>query len=399
MISNYVYVRNFYASCHVPVAYYKNTEKEYITGLPENTNPYTYIYESFLDKGIFPDIITASDSGLYGIVKEKTGGGFFLLGPVYSSEITDDITRAFLNLSSQSTEILKETKIFLSTIPRYSYNQFLNMVRFLHLIINQEELSIFDNFSISKLNYETEITPRQVNASISAGYEQKVHGTYQFEQNMLSYVKKGNVDEIKKFLLSAVQSETLTEGRLADSPLRQAKNLFIGAVTIVGKSGAIPGGMDTEQVYSLIDTYIQECESLNSVDAVKNLQFNMLIDFTNRVAQSKMPKGISNDIYLCTQFISLHISEKININDVAAYIKKSRSYLTAKFRKETGKSVNEYILMSKLGEAKNLLTYSNKTITEISEYLCFSTQPYFSNVFRKYYGVTPKEYRDSHTKK
>ncbi len=156
----------------------------------------------------------------------------------------------------------------------------------------------------------------------------------------------------------------LTEGKLADSPLRQAKNLFIWTVTIVGKNGAIPGGMDIEQTYQLIDTYIQECERLQSLDAVKNLQFNMLIDFAARVAQSKLPEGISNEIFFCMQYISSHLNGAISIEDVASQIGKSRAYTTAKFKRETGKTIGEYIMFCRMQEAKSLLIYTDKTLGE-----------------------------------
>lgn len=40
------------------------------------------------------------------------------------------------------------------------------------------------------------------------------------------------------------------------------------------------------------------------------------------------------------------------------------------------------------------LTYSNKSLAEISSYLCFSSQSYFQNVFKRKYGITPKQYRE-----
>lgn len=58
---------------------------------------------------------------------------------------------------------------------------------------------------------------------------------------------------------------------------------------MIGKFAAIPGGMDIEETYHLIDTYIQECEKLQTEEAVKNLQYNMTIDFAQRVAQQKLP--------------------------------------------------------------------------------------------------------------
>ena len=51
----------------------------------------------------------------------------------------------------------------------------------------------------------------------------------------------------------------------------------------------------------------------------------------------------------------------------------------------------------KLEEARSLLIYTDKTISEISEYLCFSTQSYFQNVFKKQYGMTPMQFRKNQT--
>jgi len=63
--------------------------------------------------------------------------------------------------------------------------------------------------------------------------------------------------------------------------------LLIGLVTLIGKVGAIDGGMDVEDTYNLIDVYIQECEKAQSVEEVKTLQYNLLFDFTKRVADSQ----------------------------------------------------------------------------------------------------------------
>ncbi|MDE6963676.1 MAG: helix-turn-helix domain-containing protein, partial [Lachnospiraceae bacterium] len=47
----------------------------------------------------------------------------------------------------------------------------------------------------------------------------------------------------------------------------------------------------------------------------------------------------------------------------------------------------------KLEEARALLAYTDKSLSEISHYLCFSSQAYFQNVFKKKFGITPGEYR------
>ena len=78
---------------------------------------------------------------------------------------------------------------------------------------------------------------------------------------------------------------------------------------------------------------------------------------------------------------------------MAAFIRRSRSYITKKFKKELGFDISSFIMRCKLEEAKSLLTYTNKSLSEISSYLCFSSQSYFQNVFKKKYGMTPLQYR------
>ena len=74
----------------------------------------------------------------------------------------------------------------------------------------------------------------------------------------------------------------------------------------------------------------------------------------------------------------------------------SRPYLSAKFSREAGMSLTDFILKQKTEEAKRLLRYSDKSAAAISSYLGFSSQSYFSRVFRKYSGKTPAEYRDKY---
>ena len=88
------------------------------------------------------------------------------------------------------------------------------------------------------------------------------------------------------------------------------------------------------------------------------------------------------------------LNDPIQVTDVAEHIGRSRSYLSGRFKKELGFEIGGFIMRCKLEEAKSLLTYSDKSLIEISNYLCFSSQSYFQNVFKKKYGMTPKQYRD-----
>jgi len=122
----------------------------------------------------------------------------------------------------------------------------------------------------------------------------------------------------------------------------------------------------------------------------------MPIDFAKRVAQQKLPSGISQELYSCMQFISTHMNEPINASDVVTFSGKSRAYLFKKFQEELGISIGAYITECRLREAKSLLRYTDKPLGEISSYLCFSSQSHFQNAFKKHTGVTPNDYRKEH---
>lgn len=53
----------------------------------------------------------------------------------------------------------------------------------------------------------------------------------------------------------------------------------------------------------------------------------------------------------------------------------------------------DYIYAEKVKEAQYLLTYTDDSLARIASYLAFSSQHYFQNIFKKYAGVTPNEYR------
>lgn len=390
------FCRYFYAAHYLPIAYYEKDACLYSEGFPKDIPMYQNVRRVLTAAVQNPAAYSAPDMGLYGIVRVREHGGFFLIGPAYSGTVTPEMIRSFMGENAIPRNREAAVAQFLGAVPHYTYHRFLHVLLFLHLILNGEELSITEHFQVSDMAYEKEIAARHAQVSYLAQNEQQQHGTYFFEKRMLEYVRRGSPEQMRAFLLQTVTNTPLIEGKLAETPLRQAKNLFIGTITMVGKEGAIPGGMDIEQTYQLIDTYIQECERLQSLDAVKNLQFNMLIDFTSRVAQAQMPEGISDEVLSCMQYIAAHLTDAITVPEVAQHIGKSRAYTAARFKQETGKNVGQYITDCRMQEAKTLLKYTNMSLAEISNYLHFANQPYFQNAFKRYFGTTPAQYRKTH---
>ncbi len=92
-------------------------------------------------------------------------------------------------------------------------------------------------------------------------------------------------------------------------------------------------------------------------------------------------------------FIGLNYAQDISNTVVAQAVGMSPNYLGQVFKRETGISVNDYLNNRRIEEAKKLLKTTNLLVFEVAFKVGYKEQQYFSAVFRKKVGLTPKEYR------
>lgn len=92
-------------------------------------------------------------------------------------------------------------------------------------------------------------------------------------------------------------------------------------------------------------------------------------------------------------YIYYHLHKSMTIADVAASAALSPNYLNTLFRKDRGQTIQQYIRSRRIEAAKNMLRYSDYSVTEIASFLAFSTPSHFIRVFREAVGMTPKDYQ------
>ncbi len=87
-------------------------------------------------------------------------------------------------------------------------------------------------------------------------------------------------------------------------------------------------------------------------------------------------------------------NENFSVDDICKEIGISRVQLYRKAKVLIGHNVNDYILNVRLQKAKFLLVDMQLTISEVAFKVGFSSQAYFSTVFKSKFSFTPTEYRD-----
>ncbi len=384
------YLKLVYQSIYLPIRYYKEGRCLMQIPVPEEDFDFAEVFLPLLTQTRKKMHYIISDEFLYfGIVRNFATGEDIVLGPACTTHIGQNDLPRIMAECSVSAEHRNAVWNYFQILPPFSHDRFLHLLSLVNAGLNQEVEEPFSYFGYAGDHSPGEINGKHTSKLYDAKEQETFHNSYQFEQQLYHYVETGNVEALKN-----LPSMNIMAGIIGENSLRQEKNLLITLVTLLTRHSII-GGLDIETAYQLSDTYIQESEHAQSVDTVKRLCYTALLDFTRRVAANKIPQGMSPDIFQCIQFISTHTNQPLSVDDVAEAVGRSRSYLSKKFKKELGFNLSDFIMRRKLEEGKSLLAYTEKTISEISEYLCFSSQSYFQNVFKKKYKMTPYEYRKS----
>ncbi len=176
------------------------------------------------------------------------------------------------------------------------------------------------------------------------------------------------------------------------SQLQNLKNSAIVGITLATRA-SIDGGLNHNIAFTLSDLFIQKLEELNEHIAVTQLIEKALLDFTERVQITKNMKN-SKPINMCLNYVYAHLYEHITLSGLAKLVNMNPNYLSNLFKKEVGITLTRFIQQAKVEEAKNLITFTSHSLTEISTLLNFHDQSYFTKIFKKFTGVTPKQYKN-----
>lgn len=92
------------------------------------------------------------------------------------------------------------------------------------------------------------------------------------------------------------------------------------------------------------------------------------------------------------EYVMEHYKERITLGQAAEALNISQGYLSTAFKKQSGESFTSYVSAIKIEKAKELIAGHQYMMYEISDLLGFDTPFYFSKVFKKVTGMSPKEY-------
>jgi YesN/AraC family two-component response regulator len=147
----------------------------------------------------------------------------------------------------------------------------------------------------------------------------------------------------------------------------------------------------------MLDEYIKEKKyyeitikaNLLKVLAVTAREYENNKDNSNRKIFDRYRDAVKRAV----SYIDSHFTENLHIKDVCKIAMMSQTYFTHVFRYITGKTFVEYINALRLRKASEMLTGSEDSITDICYKAGYNNSAYFTRVFKKNTGLSPREYR------
>ena len=212
---------------------------------------------------------------------------------------------------------------------------------------------------------------------------------YAFENQFMESVSKGQAYKAEMFLNAF--SPNAFEQRLPDT-LRNSKNYMIIMNTLLRKA-AEKGGVHPVYLDKMSSGFAREIESFNTVKIVPEFMKKMFESYC-RLVRKHSTAGYSKTVKNVILTIDSDISADLSLKKLAEMNGVSASYLSTCFKKDTGRNFADYVNTKRISEAKHLLKTTRLQIQIVAQYCGYPDMQYFSKVFKKYTGYTPREYRD-----
>lgn len=225
--------------------------------------------------------------------------------------------------------------------------------------------------------------------------------------NLVSTDKYENMDTF--FIdLSKISTEVIRSGNAAFAQEFVQSEIWQGFLESLSR---IPGYLRIAYQYNCVTAYIIALGALSSYSEAGRLLEQQLhktmrskedyrkgmsesiIAFTALVDREKPEISTLVPVQRACSYIADHLFVRFSLEELAAYSGCSLSYLRHIFKKEMNQSLMQYIQNKKIEMASQMLRTGRYSCSAISSQLGFCSESYFIVVFKKYTGMTPRQYK------
>lgn len=376
-------IRTFFEAVNIPVCLFSGTDLLEKASHPTQDFNLPLILFAGIEKPLPPAFYGFTPEFLYfgGVCIPGTDEVLFL-GPVLRFPCSMRQARQICSRLGRPAASGTEIQEYLNYTGGRQVSSILSGIRLFCRLIR-----IPDPEEITAVSFRWEIPyPIKAYPSVDTPPEEAVN----LDHLLMSSLRFGNTQDLKEIIAKYFSSSSYQPAAI---PSAHRKYILGALVRFTHET--IEAGVNADTATGMMYRYIDQIMNSDTSSDISDVFFRMLTDFTQEVAKLRdLPSG-SPVVKYIHDYIYNHLDEKLSPHFFAEKLNMNCSYLCTFFKKETGMTIIHYVQSEKIKAARQLLTVSDLSLVEISEFLAFSSQSYFGKVFRKYTGMTPEEYRAS----
>jgi len=338
----------------------------------------TYIFSCHanLNHIVFPLI---NKNALFGSI---LAGPFLMDQP--DSLLISDISKRYPIPTEDLLEMYDESNQ-LVIIPPSKVTALSRLLYFLFsgLIADSREQLLFNQ---GKLHQQSKIN-ESIQMYKTSGTVKKNTYPYEKEKLLITKLKTGDAANAKAILNDLLGYVFFSEGNNLE--VIKARSMELSSLL---SRAAIEGGATSDSILKINNEFLKTLQSITTLDDLC-YRLQETIDVFTECMFDRVPSRNNEIIKRAIQYISRNFSSPITLEQVANDVHLNPAYFSSMFKQSTGSSFKEYLNMVRIEESKRLLANTDYSVIDIAVATGFEDQSYFSKVFKKYTGLTPKQYR------
>lgn len=324
---------------------------------------------------------------VYPLISKQSFLGSILVGPFLmdapDSILISDISKRYRIPMDDALELYDEAgSLPLITPARVNHISHLLFYLFSNLIAESKKELRQNSQKLLQQSRISESIQRYKDGAI-----RKDSYPYEKEKELIARVKHGDVNGANAVLNDLLGYVLFSQG----NSLEAVKPRAIELCSLLSRT-AIEGGAPTDSILKLNNQFLQNLQQINTMDTLCH-KLQEIVETFSESMFNYIPSRNSELIKKAMLYISDHFNTPLTLEEVAAYVHLHPSYFSTLFKSSTGSSFKEYLNMVRIEESKRLLANTDFSIIDIAVATGFEDQSYFSKVFKKYTGLTPKQYR------
>ena len=351
-------------------------------------------HETLTENTIFLLTDSFNCNYIFILLPETDNKKTFIAGPYIDREFTQQMIIDATNQYDISPVFSSQIEKYYTTIPVYADKDIVSS-----LFISLAELlwGSMENFAVKDLSL---IMPKKNFPEIVEHLGSRVddpllamqmlESRYEGERKLMQAVSQGIAHKAEQMISNS--SELMLEMRVED-PVRNMKNYVIVANVLLRKA-VEQGGVHPFYIDGVSSDFAKKVEKIKSVQEGIDMMHDMIYKYCALVKKYSM-KNYSLLVQKVITIIDSDLTADLSLSSQAEMLNVNASYLSTLFKKEMGMTLTEYVTKKRIEYASFLLTSTNLQIQMVAQNCGIYDVNYFTKMFKKHTGKTPKEYREA----